>query len=212
MADELFNFPGTNYTKDAFTSALRFAFGNMPNFPDYKYTTDEATNKIQIYKEFPRRIFRPPTIVVKAGPTTADLSSLGDKEYLSLGDETNLTTQYNGKLLIPINISINALTTTDREKITDLTTFFIRHLFREKFAELGITYTKISQAGESQFEWDNQIVYTNGLTIDTYQEYTASMPNSLTDLINSFKIEIVIDDLVIDTVTVKQAPVTGIDP
>ena len=190
---ETFNYPGSNYTKDAFTSALRFAFANVANFPDYKYTDKEATSKVQIFKEFPRRIFRPPTIVVRAGASDSSLASLGDQEYTRIASATNPVDQFGGKMTVPIIISIHALTTTDREKLTDLTAFFIRHLFRAKFAELGIVYTKIATVGEGQFEWDNQIVYTNGVTVDTYQEYTAEIPVALTDMIGSFEVTMIGD-------------------
>ena len=195
MATETFSFPGNNYSKDAIVSALRFSFKNVPDMPDYKYDEDESVSKIQIYKEFPRRLFKPPTIVVRAGSSTFDLTSLGDDEVLTdkIYDQNVQYVRTWGKMTVPISIIINTLTTTDREKLTDLTAFFFRHLFRTKFAELGLSYNKISTTGEGQFEWDNQIVYTNTVQIPIYQEYTSDLPVSIIELIKSFQITVILD-------------------
>lgn len=195
MADEIFSFPGANYTKDAITSGLRYAFQNVPGLPDYKYDPVEANNKIQIYKEFPRRIFRPPTIVVKAGSATMDMTYLGEVENSQevLADPANAYQIVQGKMMIPITVKVYALTTTDREKITDLVAFFFRHLFRTKFAALNLAYTKIRQNGEDQFTWDNQIVYTNGVSVDIYQEYKSQIPIDISQMMDDFEITFTVE-------------------
>ena len=134
--------------------------------------------------------------MVRAGSATFDLTSLGDKETLTAqvaDSQGNLSERVWGRMLIPISIVIHTLTTTDREKLTDLTAFFFRHLFRAKFAELGLSYNKISTTGEGQFEWDNQVVYTNTVQIPIYQEYYSDLPFSIAELIKSFQITVILD-------------------
>ena len=199
--EETFSFKSSNFVKNAFINALRFGFKNIAafstvDFTKYTYDEAEATSKIQIYKTFPRRIVKPPTIIVQAGSVDANISYLGENEYLGQDPATGAPQKviFNGKLNVPIAVQVFGKNTTDREKVTDLCTLFIRHLFRHKFAEHGIAYTKIRLGGEAQTEWDNQVLYTNSVNVDCYVEYKSELTLVADDLIETLDITCDVDD------------------
>jgi len=184
-------FKYTNYLKAIFVVFLRTAF-KAESIPErYRYNRDENQSRIQIYRSFPRRTFRPPTIVVSAEAGNASVSSLGYEELKSIKDDLGNIIGYQiyGKLEIPVKITIYSLNTSDREILTDLVALCLRYLFRQKLLDRGISYTKIRIGGEAEETWRNQILYTNTITIDCYSEFTIDLGVDIVDIINNINVE-----------------------
>lgn len=190
MAKTRFLLPFTNYLKDAFVNCLRVAYSSEEAFPDYKYNQQETLTKLSIYKAFARRSFKSPAIVVTAGSGDFSFTVLGDSEQMNshTANPSDLKDRYKGAYTLDIDVKIYAESTSDREKLTDLTAFYIRHLFRPVFQSNGVAFKSIRVAGESNEEWDEKNLYTNVVTVSCYQEYTAEPIIQLADIIRDITV------------------------
>ena len=190
MAQTAFSIPFTNYLKDAFVSCLRAAYGSEESFPDYRYNQQETLTKLSIYKAFARRSFKSPAIVVIAGSGDFSFTVLGTEEQMT-NTELDLSEpkdKYKGAYTLDIELKIYAESTTDREKLTDLTAFYARHLFRNAFQTKGIAFKSLRVSGESHEDWDEKILHTNSIVISCYQEYTAEPAVTLVDIIEKIPV------------------------
>jgi hypothetical protein len=171
---------------------LRSAFSDTHTPVEYKYSDVEEDSNIAIYREFPKRIMKYPCLVVESEAADAKMMSLGEEEVKENRDESNnlLSVVYGGGLTIPITITILAKTTTDRERITDLVTIFLRYLFRNKFYQYGFNYTHVSIGGERQEDIDNETIFTNTVTTNMYTEYENTLDASYFQTINKLTIDI----------------------
>jgi len=181
----------TNFIKLGFVALLREAFLNTATPEEYRYSLNEHETKIKIYRSFPRRVQFYPSILVEADSGDASVSYLGQEIYR---ENKNATTgivesvSFSGKLTVPINISVLTKSTTDRERLADLVTVYVRYLFKKKFEECGIHYINIKVSGESQAEERNEVVYKNGLIVDCYTEYENEVPVALINTIEKFNV------------------------
>ena len=89
--------------------------------------------------------------------------------YLTFSDVAGVTYPagkwVQSSLEVPVRVTVYALSTTDRERITDLVVLYLRHVFRE-FLTPYMTYVKIRLGDETTTPWSNQVVYVNTVTID----------------------------------------------
>lgn len=69
----------THTIKTLWEKYLRVAFSSSVTPTDYKYTSDETTSKLRIYREFPRRAFNTPLITITAASGDASLRYLGNE-------------------------------------------------------------------------------------------------------------------------------------
>lgn len=180
------------FIKLAFVALLRTAFESDVVPEEYRYNADEKLSKLQIYREFPRRIFRPPCIVVTANAGDANIQVLGEEERFF---ETQEDKTVGGLITIPINIKVYAATTTDRENLTDLLVFLIRFVFRNKLNKSNIHYKRIRILGEAKEEWQNQSIYTNGITVDCITENQYIIPEKLIDIIEKINLDVAVKEL-----------------
>ena len=184
----------TNYIKLAFVAVLRYAFSSDLVPDRYKYTTEERTTKIKIYRSHPKQIEMWPCIILRCGSSREDISALGSEEALEdITDASGIPTgvSYMGSLNLPVDIEVQGKSTKEREQITDLAIFFLRFLFRQKIQEKGIAFTRINIHGESEDEIDKEIIYKNEITIDCYYEFTHDYENiiNINEIIRNFDIE-----------------------
>jgi hypothetical protein len=97
-------------------------------------------------------------------------------------------------LTVPITMTIYALRTTDRERITDLVTLYVRHVFRDRFKPL-FTYADIKLGGEVETTWENQPLFSNTVTVDVWTQYANEIDVGLFELINNIDVNVVVQQL-----------------
>jgi len=123
--------------------------------------------------------------------------------YFATYDTRTFTNKYQtvfygkkvqSQIVVPIRISIYALSTTDRERITDLVILYVRSVFRDKFKPF-CTYINIQVGGETQEDWSNQPLYINTVTVDCWTQYASEIAQDMYALINSFDIDIAVRTL-----------------
>lgn len=184
-----------NRTKLAFVNALRFAFKNPPTPDIYKYSDIQNSSQIAIYRDFPRREPKWPALLVAADAGDISVQHFAQEELEEIYDDDNILIGYQagGRFVIPIKIRILAQSTTDRERLTDLVHLFVRFLFRNRFADERIAYTKIRTTGESNFKLaDETIIYENAIIVEVYGEIDQTFDVSTIELIE--RIDLFIDD------------------
>jgi len=94
---------------------------------------------------------------------------------------------------VPVKITVYALSTTDRERIIDLIVLYVRHVFKDLFRPMA-EYIDMRIGGETETTWDNQIVYTNTLTVDCWSAYAHFIDLSTFDLIKNIDIQSIISE------------------
>lgn len=187
-----FQMRGGDFIKSAFVACLRAAFQTQDFYPLYKYNADDTLTKLSIYDSFPKRVFKNPAIIVSVGPSKISRTELDSDDTLHEVRETPGGPPTGvfawGKVLSPVTITVVALSDRDRRKLTDLVGLFCQHLFRGKFAAYGIGYKDVTTAGETDTEWQGQLLYTNSVTVDCYTEYQINYGVDLLDTIRDLVI------------------------
>jgi len=190
--------------KYAFVVVLREAFSSLDPTGDgynrYYYSQKEPDSKIAIYHAFPLRFVKYPTIVIVASRANASIEHLQDEEVDDLNNydatsNVNVMT-FAGKVMADIEIHIFTETTIDRSMLTDLITFWVRHLFKDKFRDSAICeYAGITISGESQSTLDERIIYENTITVNCFTEYVNQIDYSLINRISKLNIDLEIINL-----------------
>jgi hypothetical protein len=108
--------------------------------------------------------------------------------YLTFTNQKNVTYP-SGKFVqssleVPVRITIYAMSTTDRERITDLVILYLRHVFRDYLAPY-LSYISIKLGEETSTVMSNQTVYMNTVTIDCWTHYAHYIDQSLFELIKT---------------------------
>jgi len=99
------------------------------------------------------------------------------------------------QLRVPISIDVHALSTTDRERLTDLVVLYVRHVFLGLFKRKGVTYIDIKLGGETETTWDNQIIYGHTITLDVWSQYANEIPMDLYALIERINVDVAINQI-----------------
>lgn len=188
-------FTYTNKIKLGFVNALRYAFKSTLVPDIYKYDDIFEKSQIAIFRDFPRRVRKFPLLLVKANSADASIKLFNEEEIAEIVNQTTgLVDTVEVRLIVnlPITITIMAESTTDRERLTDLIVFFVRAVFRNRFAQEDISYTNISIGGENQETINEKVIYTNSITIDCYAELTENIDYTVFVDIN--KIHLFVDD------------------
>ena len=97
-------------------------------------------------------------------------------------------------LQVPVTLTIYALSTTDRERLTDLTILYVRHVFRETFKPI-FTYADIKLGGETETVWENQTLFSNTVTIDVWSQYANEIDYGLYDLIKNIDVQVAVKNI-----------------
>jgi len=177
----------TNYVKNAFVTALREAFANDATPKEYRYSEIQAESQIGIYRAFPKKIAaKYPCILVETDPGDVSITTLGSEEAYDIFNEAGLHTGrvYAGTMQIPVKLSILAETTTDREKLTDLVSVYVRFVFRDLFYKYNMPYLGIS-AGEAGEEGagESRVIYKGEVTVRLQTEFQQKIDMGVYDAV-----------------------------
>lgn len=96
----------TNTIKSIWEKYLRVIFASDTTPAEYRYTPNERTSKLRIYKEFPRRDYNLPLIVIAASNGNASLRYLGDEAVKDVYHMYNECVQNNTLRYTPIKDSV----------------------------------------------------------------------------------------------------------
>lgn len=188
----------TDFLKKAFVVLLREAF-KLPSMPaEFRYTEKEHDSHIFIYITYPIRAEQFPMLRVSVGPEDYSVRMFEDEiiEENKDGFGEIVELKRVAPIITPVIVRIGALTTQDRDRLTDIVSFLIRRIFRDRFAKEGIAYTGIEIGGDQEESWFNQVVYTKDITVKCYTEVQDTVPQ---DLINA------INDVVLTDVTIVES-------
>lgn len=178
----------TNYVKNAFILAIRAAFAHVFTPEQYRYhLTDPRKRQISIYRGWPKRQTKFPAILVETDPGDFSVSTVGQEEAYILRDESGVDTDivYAGIMVLPVQLTVLAKSATDREKLTDLLSIYVRFVFRDKFYKSNIPYIGIN-AGESGEETvDGETIYSGKITVTCQTEFAQKIDLSLLDAVNA---------------------------
>jgi hypothetical protein len=97
-------------------------------------------------------------------------------------------------LQVPVTITIYALRTTDRERLTDLVILYTRHVFRDLFKPI-LTYSDIKLGGETDTTWENQPLFSNTVTIECWSQYANEIDYGLYDLIQNIDVSVAVKNV-----------------
>jgi hypothetical protein len=167
---------------------IRVAFGHQATPEKFRYSEDLNSSQVDIRSDFPQRISKLPIIIVTVGSGDAGVTYVGD-EFLR---ETTVASDgvegylYGGKLMLDVNMDIYCQTMRDAEHLSDIVSLYVRYLFRNKFAQYNMPYTKIDSVGIS--EKDNMMVNTVKTRVTC--EFQHFIEKSLYDMVQSLTFEI----------------------
>jgi hypothetical protein len=120
---------------------------------------------------------------------TYDTFKFTDK-YVTVEQAKHVQSMLN----VPVTMTVYALRTTDRERLTDLVILYTRHLFRDLFKPI-LTYSDIKLGGEVQTDWENQPLFSNTVTVDCWSQYANEIDYGLYDLIQNIDINIAVKNV-----------------
>jgi len=201
MAEKTFVYRGTNFIKVGLELILRSIFAD-PNIVDSRYryvipTTKgnpDPDNKIAIYRTNSNRVEFYPALIISAGAHDTNLTALGtDVEEEPSGEDDGEEVQTaGGWKIVPITIRVLAKSSSDdRDNLTDILEQIFRTLARGEFNRLGIGFTHISIAGDSETEGDDgNIIYENAVTIECNTDYWRILPYDHSSDINKVAIKV----------------------
>lgn len=201
----------STYVKNAFVLALREAFSHEATPVEYRYykpndpasevltpgvtSTREAERKrqIAIYRAWPKRDVMFPCIIVETELADASITTLGGEQQNEVYEDDGRTVKgvvYSGTMFMPVKISIYAQTPTDRERITDLVTIYVRYVFRDLFYREEIPYLDI-QAGEVGDEDVPGVgrLFVGEVSLKCQTEFDQFIDQSLIDKVMSISIK-----------------------
>ena len=175
----------TNYVKNAFVAALREALASEATPKEYRYSQKESDRQIAIYRVFPKRQTMYPCVIVEAEAGDTSISSLGQEEGYEIRDQAGLITDivYRGTMQIPVKITIMAQTATDREKLTDMISIYIRFVFRSLFLKYNMPYLDIRAGEAGETVEDNKPIYKGEITVRLQTEFAQKIDMRLFDAV-----------------------------
>lgn len=181
-----------SYVKQAFVTALRQAFSH-PSVPvQYRYNnSSQGASQIAIYRGRPKRVIKYPAVMVETGDIDVSISSLNAEEAYEIDDDTGLETarMFTGKMVVPVEISIDAESVTDRDNVTELVAFYIRFVFRDLFFKNNLPYVGISARANERDFVDGKEIFRGSVRVICPTEFKQSVDLSLLESINSISME-----------------------
>jgi len=130
-------------------------------------------------------------IVTKPTPYYATYKT---RTFISRLSTPLMDRKVQSQIVVPIRITIYAMSTTDRERLTDLIVLYIRSVFRNKFKPF-CTYANIQIGGDTQEEWENQVLYINTVTVTCWTQYASEIPMDIYAMIEAFNIDIAVQTM-----------------
>lgn len=135
------------FVKQAFVKSLRTAFSQEDVPERYRYHKDMAKRQVSIYRSWPERQVKFPLILVLATEVETPITSLGNElanQYVDLNSGDVEADYFNGTMWIPVTLEIAAQKVRDRDRITELTAIYVRHLFLPFFKKVNLEYVGVS--------------------------------------------------------------------
>ncbi len=178
----------TNYVKNAFIQAIRASFAHVFTPEKYRYhLTDPKKRQIAIYRGWPKRQTKYPAILVETESGDFSISTVGHEEAYDVVDNAGVVKDivYAGAMTIPVRLTILAKSATDREKLTDLLSIYVRFVFRDKFYESNIPYLDISSGEDGEEVVDGETIYKGRVVIRCQTEFQQKIDMSLIDAVNA---------------------------
>ena len=178
MATPNLVFRGSYTMKTVFEAVLRASFTDTTIIQDerYRYTDDETTTKLQIYRSFPSRAPFFPSITISVSDFDASVLTLGiQQEQLDerVVNGQVIDSSFGGYLQIPVVLTIRAKESQDdRDLLRDYLIQILRILARSRFAAYGFGFRSITVTGDDQDEdSDGNVIYTASITILVDTDY-----------------------------------------
>ena len=182
----------TNYVKNAFILAIRTAFAHPFTPEQYRYHLIEAAKRqIAVYRGWPKRQTKYPAILVETDPGDFSISTVGHEEAYTLqnnaGEDSDIV--YAGVMTIPVKLTILAKTATDREKLTDLLSIYVRFVFRDKFYLANIPYLDINSGEAGEDVVDGEVIYKGQVTVRCQTEFQQKIDLTLLAAVNAINLD-----------------------
>ena len=176
------------WVKNAFLVSLRETFSHPDSSEAYRYNKESELSQISIEREYAKKTTKFPAIVIEAEPGDVSISSLGseqiDTEYSD--EELEQYRVYAGKLTMPVKITILGETCTDRDKLIDLVSIYVRYLFRDIFYRNGLLYVDIKSGADSpDTRTSGRLLHKGSVKIQVHAEIRQKVPMSLFEAIES---------------------------
>jgi hypothetical protein len=172
-----------NYVKNTFIAAIRVAFSHEFTPEQYRYhMTDPSKRQISIYRAFPNRQTKLPAILVETGQGDFSISTVGHEEGYE-DDSGNIT--YTGVMEIPVTLTILAETATDREKLTDILSIYVRFVFRDLLYKANIPYLDIKSGEAGEDKTDGGVIYKGKVDVRCQTEFRQKIDLSLIEAVNA---------------------------
>jgi hypothetical protein len=182
----------TNYVKNAFILLIRAAFAHPFTPEQFRYhLTDASKRQLAIYRGWPKRQTKYPAILVETESGDFSISTVGQEEAYDIVDDNGLVKDvvYAGVMSIPVRLTVLTKTATDREKLTDLLSIYVRFVFREKFYKSNIPYLDISSGEDGEETVDGEVIYKGRVTVRCQTEFQQKIDQSLLDAVEIINIE-----------------------
>lgn len=182
----------TNYVKNCFVTAIRTAFANSYTPAEYRYSPNQAETQIGIYRAFPQKIAaKYPCILVSSGEASTSISTLNQEQSYEVYDNSGTLTDlvFSGVMSIPVRLSILAETTTDREKLTDLLSIYVRFVFRDLFYKYNMPYLDIQagEEGENIIGDGSKVIYKGFVNVRLQTEFNQKISMELYEAITGIQ-------------------------
>ena len=172
----------TNYVTNAFVLALRAALAHPFTPEKFRYhLTDPSKRQVAIYRGWPKRQTSYPCILVETDPGDFSITTVGQEEGYVIQNEQGVDSDiiYAGQMNLPVKLTIVADSATDREKLTDLVSIYVRFVFRDKFYKANIPYIGIDAGAAGEEVVDGKVYYKGSITVHTQPEFQQKIDLSL---------------------------------
>lgn len=180
-----------NYVTNAFILVLRTALAHPFTPEKFRYDLKTASKRqVAIYRGWARRQTSYPAVIVSAGGGDFSITTVGQEEGFIVTNEQGVETDvvYTGTMTLPVEISIRAKSATDREKLTDLISIYVRFVFREKFYKEKIAYVGISSGEDGEEVQDGEVIYKGKVTVSCQTEFEQKLDLTLLEAVEAINL------------------------
>jgi len=174
--------------KNAFVNALRAAFTDEHIPAEYRYDTISGQSQISIFKNFPQRVQKLPCIVVTTEGGDGSFSYISDEILFESNEPDEDGFTYGGYMTLGVTIDIMAGNIKDMEKLTDLVLMLLRFVFRDKFQDNNIAYSKLTITGETTEDEAVGRIYKNSIGTTVTCDFNNMIPRSIVEKIEQINI------------------------
>lgn len=187
-------FRGPLEIKQTAETILRQAMATELVPETYRYDAtapNEKQSKIKIYRTHPQRITFYPTIIISVGNHDASVRAMGiDREIASDQYENNVLTKEisGGYVNIPVIFKIYANRGDDRDALTGILTALFRVLIRNNFQHFA--FHQILVGSEQQTVTNNQVIFTQTVTINAHTDYVHVLSHEQAELVGSIQVDV----------------------